>query len=68
MNLLELYNIARRLDYNSFAEFVSCEIDSEVEIKPKKKEVIVDCDCNHRQACKVCAESKDIDWFSLGLV
>lgn len=35
MELLELYNKARLLDYNSFAELVS----GEIEIKPKKKAV-----------------------------
>ena len=35
MNLLEFYNKARLLDYNSFAELVS----GEIEIKPKKKAV-----------------------------
>ena len=42
MNLLEFYNKARLLDYNSFAEFVSCEIDSEVEIKPKKNKKTIE--------------------------
>lgn len=37
-----------------------CEDKPKPEVQTVTKEEV--CDCTHTQACKICAESKDIDW------
>ncbi len=50
-------------DYMKVPISVLCYItELEKVVLPQADVIKSVCDCTHTQACKICAESKDIDW------